>query len=112
MVISMQRNRDLNGPESPLNPQSPQMRALEQLNEHRRCLVDDQTRITNRLTSALKNYYPQPLQWFNDKTTEVFCDFLTRWPTLKNAQLARPSTLARFFRECHRRSETVGIWPV
>lgn len=36
----------------PLNPQSPQMRALEQLVEMRRRLVDDQTRITNRLSSA------------------------------------------------------------
>lgn len=83
----------------PLNPQSPQMRALEQLNEHRRRLVDDQTRITNRLTDALKQYFPHPLQWFNDKATALFCDFLTRWPTLKAAQLARRSTLERFFRE-------------
>ena len=83
----------------PLNPQSSQMRALEQLVESRRRLVDDQTRITNRLTSALKNYFPQPLQWFTDKNTEVFCDFLERWPTLKAAQQARRSTLERFFRE-------------
>ena len=34
------------------------MRALELLNEHRRRLVDDQTRITNRLTDALKQYFP------------------------------------------------------
>ena len=43
----------------PLNPQSAQMRALEQLVAMRRRLVDDQTRITNRVTSALKNYFPQ-----------------------------------------------------
>ena len=83
----------------PLNPQSPQMRTLEQLNAHRRRLVNDQTRITNRLTDALKQYFPQPLQWFDDKATELFCDFLQRWPTLKAAQLARRSTLERFFRE-------------
>ena len=62
----------------PLNPQSSRMRALELLNEHRRRLVDDQTRITNRLTDALKQYFPQPLQWFNDKATDLFCDFLQR----------------------------------
>ncbi len=66
-----------------LNPQSAQMRALEQLVEMRRGLVDDQTRITNRLTSALKNYFPQALQWFEDKDSLLFCDFLQRWPTLK-----------------------------
>ncbi len=43
----------------PLNPESPQMRALEQLVRHRRRLVDDKVRISNRLTSALKSYFPQ-----------------------------------------------------
>ena len=76
------------------------MRALELLNQQRRRLVDDQTRFTNRLTDALKHYFLQPLQWFNDKSTRLFCDFLTRFPTLKSAQLARRSTLLqRFFRE-------------
>ena len=36
----------------PLAPQSPEMRALSQLVEHRRRLVADRVRITNRLTSA------------------------------------------------------------
>jgi transposase len=83
----------------PLNPQSTAMRALEQLVEMRRRLVDDQTRITNRLTSALKNYFPQPLQWFEDKDSLLFCDFLERWPTLKAARQARRATLERFFHE-------------
>ncbi len=85
----------------PLSPQSPEMRTLERLVEQRRCLVDDQTRITNRLTSALKNYFPQPLQWFNDKDTTIFCDFLTRWSTLKALQHARRASLERFFRQHH-----------
>lgn len=83
----------------PLDPQSPQMRALEQLVEMRRRLVDDQTRITNRITSALKNYFPQPLRWFADKDTTLFCDFLQRWPTAKAARQARRATLERFFHE-------------
>jgi transposase len=85
----------------PLKPQSPAMRALEQLVEHRRRLVGDKVRLTNRLTSALKNYFPHVLQWFHDKDTTIFCDFLTQWPTLKAAQLARRSTLERFFRAHH-----------
>jgi hypothetical protein len=48
---------------TPLTPQSPAMRALAQLVEHRRRLVGDKVRLTNRLTSALKNYFPQVLQW-------------------------------------------------
>ena len=85
----------------PLKPQSPAMRALEQLVEHRRRLVGDKVRLTNRLTSALKNYFPHVLQWFHDKDTTIFCDFLTQWPTLKAAQLARRATLERFFRAHH-----------
>lgn len=84
---------------SPLDPQSAQMRALEQLVEMRRRLVDDQTRLTNRLTSALKNYFPQVLEWFADKASLVFCDFLARWPTAKAARQARRATLERFFNE-------------
>jgi transposase len=85
----------------PLQPQSPAMRALAQLVEHRRRVVGDKVRITNRLTSTLKNYFPHVLQWFHEKDTAIFCDFLTQWPTLKAAQLARRSTLERFFRDHH-----------
>src|SRR5499433_3459141 len=85
----------------PLKLQSPAMRALAQLVEHRRRLVADRVRMTNRLTSALKTCFPQVLQWFPKKETQLFCDFLSQWPTLKAAQLARRSTLARFFRQHH-----------
>jgi transposase len=92
---------------TPLTPQSATMRALAQLVEHRRRLVGDKVRCTNRLTSALKNYFPHVLLWFQDKDTAIFCDFLRRWPTLKAAQLARRATLAAFFREHHVRSADV-----
>src|SRR5262245_53584125 len=85
----------------PLSPQSAAMRALEHLVEHRRRLVGDKVRLTNRLTSTLKNYFPYVLHWFEDKDTTLFCDFLTQWPTLKAAQLARRTTLERFFRAHH-----------
>src|SRR5262245_20888136 len=63
--------------------------------------------MTNRLTSTLKNYFPQVLQGFQDKDTPIFCDFLSRWPTLKAAQLARRTTLETFFRDHHVRSADV-----
>jgi hypothetical protein len=52
---------------TPLPPQSPTMRAFAPRVEHRRRLVGDQVRCTNRLTSALQNYFPQVLQWFQEK---------------------------------------------
>ena len=91
----------------PLHPQSPTMRALAQLVEHRRRVVGDKVRMTHRLTSTLKNSFPHALQWFQDKDTRLFCDFLSRWPTLKAAQLARRSTLETFFRDHHVRSSDV-----
>jgi len=93
----------------PLNPQSATMRALTQLVEHRRRVVGDKVRMTNRLTSTLKNYFPHVLHWFPDKDTPIFCDFLRHWPTLKAVQLARRSTLERFFWDHHVRSpEVIG----
>jgi transposase len=90
-----------------LQPQSSTMRALAQLVEHRRRVVGDKVRITNRLTSTLKNYFPHVLQWFQDKDTHIFCDFLSRWPSLKAAQLARRSTLETFFHDHHVRGGDV-----
>lgn len=92
---------------TPLTPQSPTMRALAQLVEHRRRLVGDKVRCTHRLTSALKNDFPHVLQWFQEKDTTLFCDFLSRWPSLKAAQLARRATLESFFRAHHVRSADV-----
>lgn len=48
----------------PLKPQSVPMRKLCMLVEQRRRLVGDKTRYTNRLGNALKQYYPQALEWF------------------------------------------------
>jgi len=84
----------------PLRREGADMRALRQLVEARRDLVQDRVRITNRLTYALKAYFPQVLQWFRDKETDVFIDFLVKWPSLQAAKRARPETLARFF-NCH-----------
>ena len=85
----------------PLHPQSPTMRALAPLIEHRRRVVGDKVRMTNRLTSTLKHYFPQVLHWFQEKDTAIFCDFLSRWPPLKAVHLARRATLETFFRAHH-----------
>src|SRR5262249_45436784 len=72
-----------------------------------RRVVGDTVRLPNRLTSALKNYFPHVLQWFPEKDTALLCDFLSRWPTLKAAQRARRSTLETFFRAHHVRAADV-----
>jgi transposase len=80
-----------------LKPQSAQMRTLMYLVEQRRRLVGDKTRFGNRLCHALKQYFPQALDWFEQRDTMLFCDFLTRWPTLIQVKRARKTTLETFF---------------
>ena len=92
----------------PWSPGSIELRTLQQLVEMRRRLVADKVRLTNRITAALKNYYPQPLDWFQDKDTDIFCDFLIRWPTLKQAQRARKQTLLTFFTDHNARYPDVN----
>lgn len=82
-----------------LEPPSRAMRTLQHLVEQRRGLVDDRRRITNQLTCALKQYFPQALDWFAERDSVLFCDFLERWPTLKQVKHARKATLEAFFRE-------------
>ena len=72
---------------------------LATLVEQRRGLVNDRVRITNRLRNTLKQYYPQVLEWFDHINTPLFCDFITRWPTLEHVKRARKSTLDRFFHQ-------------
>ncbi len=79
-------------------PDDERTRTLRLLVEHRRRLVADRTRASNRLTSLLKCYFPQVLEWFPDLRTELVCDFLLRWPSLDALQRVRRETLVKFFR--------------
>jgi len=86
---------------TPWRPDDQKTRTLRLLVEQRRRLVNDGTRITNRLTALLKSYFPQVLCWFSDLRRLVVCDFLDRWPTLEAVQRARPTTINKFLRAHH-----------
>lgn len=90
-----------------LERESDSMRQLRRLVAERRAFVEDRVRITNRITAALKAYYPQVLGWFRDKWTDVFIDFIERWPTLQDAQRARRETLVSFFHAHNVRQKAV-----
>jgi hypothetical protein len=49
------------------------------------------------LTDNLKQYYPQALDWFEQRDTVLFCDFLGRWPTLTQVKRARQTSVKDFF---------------
>lgn len=82
----------------PWQPASAEIRALRQWTESRRMLVGEKVRLTNRITAALKNFYPQVLDWFEDKDTQVFCEFLNQYPDLQSAQAASADELRQFFK--------------
>ena len=91
----------------PLERESAELRTVSRLVEIRRKLVDDRVRLTNRLTYSLKAYFPQVLDWFDDKNATIFAEFLKRWPCLEAAQRARKTTLEKFFTEHHVRYPAV-----
>lgn len=91
-----------------IEPDSESVRALAQLVEYRRKLVQDRVNITNKITTTLKNYYPHVLDWFKEKDTMIFCDFLLRWPSLEQAKRARKQTLVDFFNQHNSRYPAVN----
>ena len=91
-----------------ITPDSESVRSLAQLVEYRRKLVQDRVNLTNRITTTLKNYYPHVLDWFKEKDTMIFCDFLLRWPSLEQAKRARKQTLVDFFNQHNSRYPAVN----
>ena len=79
-------------------PDTVESRLLLALCEQRRKLVNQRVALTNRVTSLLKQYFPQALDWVGDVNSIQGCDFLSRWPMLAAVQRARPTTVRQFYR--------------
>ena len=74
--------------------------------EARRRFVADRVRLSNRLESALKTYFPQALQLVGEfLTTPMACAFLHKWPTLEAVQKAGAPRLRKFYYGQHSRAE-------
>ena len=81
-----------------LLPHDPETQRLTLLVELRRSLVDQRTRVSNQLTSLLKQYFPQALALTGEQRyAPLALDFLERWPELAALQQARPQTVRTFF---------------
>ena len=78
-------------------PDDVQTRTLQMLVESRRRIVRERTRLTNRLTTLLKAYYPQALEWAGEIKSLRACDFLQKWPTLEAVKRAKGSELKKFY---------------
>ena len=85
-------------------PDTMETRRLQILAEYRRKLVNNRIRHSNRITSLLKMYFPQALDWAGELGTAQSCDFLQTWPTLTAIQRVRPSRLRKFYLKHHCRN--------
>lgn len=94
---------------TPLCLEDDATRTLAGLCAARRAAVDLRTQLSNQLTSTLKGYFPQALNWTGEKLySPMALDFLERWPDLIALKTARPATIKKFFYTHNvRRPETV-----
>jgi len=82
----------------PWAPEDSQTRAVQQRVFHRRAVVDERTRLTNRLQALLKQYFPQALLLCGeDLWRPLATRFLLKWPSLQALQKARTATLQQFY---------------
>jgi transposase len=82
----------------PLRQDEPLTRELASLAEDRRRLVDQRTAHCNELKAVLKRYFPVVMQLKAAKIYAVFIlRFLTKYPTLADAQKAGENKLRKFF---------------
>ena len=65
----------------PLQPSSEAAQELKLLTRDCQRQIRQQTRLVNQLTATLKEYYPRPLEVFEDLTTPLARDFLRAYPT-------------------------------
>jgi transposase len=95
-------------------PDSDAIRALKTLLRDRESFVRDQTRLTNRLTASLRQYYPEALGFFEDVAGKTALDFIAAFPDFAAAGLLSRQEVKRFLMEhhCHRETQLERILTV
>ena len=82
----------------PYSNTDPRGHQIATLVEKRRQLVDTRTSLTNKLTQALKDYYPQALELVGKYIySPLSCAFLSKWSSLQDLKKARQSTITQFY---------------
>jgi len=83
----------------PILPDSELARELKVLTRDRDKLVGDRTRLSNRLTSILKAYYPAALELFSDVAQPITLSFLCKYPTYQDVKKISFDEFKRFLSE-------------
>jgi transposase len=90
----------------PWLPEDEQTRNIAALAEARRRAVDERTRVSNKLKSTLKGYFPQALQLVGENLYDpLSLAFLKQWPRLEEIQRTRDTTIRKFYTSQGSRSE-------
>jgi len=85
----------------PIAKDSAFIRELSALLKDRDTFVKDCSRLTGRLISTLKEYYPEFLSFFEDPGRNSALDFLIKFPTFQTASKLSLSALSKFFTKRH-----------
>jgi transposase len=95
-------------------PDSEAIRTLKTLLRDRESFVRDQTRLTNRLTASLRQYYPEALGMFEDVAGKTALDFIAAFPDFAAASSLSHREVKRFLVEhhCHRETQLERILTV
>lgn len=79
-----------------LKPLPEDYRLLDRLCSDLRKLVDEKSRITNQITSCLKEFYPKALELFS-LNSQISIDFLKAFPDHQKLTACRKKTFCAFF---------------
>jgi transposase len=72
-------------------------RELQVLVEWRRKLVDQRVALCHQLRDALKQYFPQALEWTGELGAPMSLAFVEEWPTLEAVRRSRAKTVRKFY---------------
>lgn len=84
-----------------ITPDSEAVRALKTLLRDREGFVRDRTRLTNRLTACLRQYYPEALELFSDVAGKTALAFLEAYPDFAAARRLSRKQVERFLAGYH-----------
>jgi transposase len=90
----------------PLLFDSPLARELAILCADEKNLIQQRTALVNVLIAALKAYYPQALDWFDDWTSPTSHDFIISFPTPASLRAASKKRLVGFLK-----THNIGLSP-
>lgn len=86
-------------------PDDEHTRTISFLSQGRRKVVGERTRLTNRLRSTLKMYFPQAIGLSGGTLYKTMAlDFLRKWPQLRDVQRAKDKTIQLFYSTHNSRS--------